>query len=100
MAYKSNLKQKLLDTIMKSTLKNLWSIQLSICILSLAACNSPASKTSTQTVMTDSESDAALQSASVFYKTIDGKQSHFYALKNKNGVEATLANYGAHLISL
>jgi aldose 1-epimerase len=85
---------------MNNILKKLWPFHLSILILSLAACNNPASKTATQSAMTDSTNKTALPTAAGFEKTIDGKQSHFYTLKNKNGIEATLTNYGAHLISL
>jgi aldose 1-epimerase len=31
---------------------------------------------------------------------LTGKQTHFYTLKNKNGVQGSFTNYGAHLISL
>src|ERR1700760_4563835 len=86
--------------MMKNMVKKAHPLYLSICILSLAACNSPASKTSTSTAMTDSTTTAALPTAAGFEKTIDGKQTHFYTLKNTSGAEATLTNYGAHLISL
>ena len=85
---------------MKSILKSIYALFLSVCILSLAACNQSAKKTSTASTMTDSTSTATTPSSSGFEKTIDGKQSHLYILKNKNGAQAAITNYGAHLVSL
>jgi aldose 1-epimerase len=85
---------------MKTIFKNFSAIFLPVCILSLAACNQPANKTSTASTMTDSTTTTTLPPSSGFEKTIDGKQTHLYTLKNKNGVQAALTNYGAHLISL
>ena len=44
--------------------------------------------------------DSTQTSASAFEKTIDGKQTHLYTLKNKNGVVATFTNYGGRIVSL
>jgi aldose 1-epimerase len=84
---------------MKPLFKNLSAILLPACILSLAACNQPAKTTTTTTTMTDTLT-ATLPPSAGFEKTIDGKQTHFYILKNKNGVQAAITDYGAHLISL
>src|SRR5471030_1473120 len=85
---------------MNTIFKSFPAIFLPVCILSLAACNQSANKTSTASTMTDSTTTAILPPSSGFEKTIDGKQTHLYVLKNKNGVQAALTNYGAHLISL
>src|SRR5476651_1918374 len=85
---------------MKSLFNSLSAIFLPVCILSLAACNQSATKTSTASTMTDSTTSATLPASSGFEKTIDGKQTHLYILKNKNGVQAAITNYGGHLISL
>ena len=50
--------------------------------------------------MTDSTSNATLPPSTGFEKTIDGKQTQFFILKNKNGVQAAITNYGGHLVSL
>src|ERR1700743_1491249 len=72
---------------------------LSAAILSLGACNQ-ASK-SNQQKMTDSTSQQAkIPDSSGFAKTIDGKQTHLFTLKNKNGVEAAITNFGGRLVSL
>ncbi len=85
---------------MKTIFNSFSAIFLPVCVLSLAACNQPATKTSTASTMTDSTSTATLPPAAGFEKTIDGKQSHLYILKNKNGIQAAITNYGAHLISI
>lgn len=75
------------------------AVVLSAAILSLSACNQ-ASK-SNQQKMTDSTSQQAkIPDSSGFDKTIDGKQTHLYTLKNKNGVEAAITNFGGRLVSL
>ncbi|MES2268713.1 MAG: aldose epimerase family protein [Bacteroidota bacterium] len=64
-----------------------------------AACNQSAKKTTS--TMTDSTTTTPkLPSASAFEKTINGKQTHLYILKNKNGVEAAVTNYGGRIVSL
>src|ERR1035437_2415187 len=50
--------------------------------------------------MTDSITQAALTTATGFDDIIDGKQTYLYILRNKNGVEAAITNYGGHLVSL
>jgi aldose 1-epimerase len=85
---------------MNTPFKNLPAIFFTLCILSLAACKHPSNKTSTNSNMTDSTAQVTLPPSTGFEKTIDGKQTHFYILKNKNGMEAAITNYGGHLISL
>ncbi|BAU54152.1 aldose epimerase family protein [Mucilaginibacter gotjawali] len=84
---------------MKMIFKSHLLLFLPVCILSLAACNQPAKQSSTST-MTDSTTQATLPAAKGFEQTIDGKQAHYYILKNKNGVQASFTNYGAHLVGL
>jgi aldose 1-epimerase len=85
---------------MNSQFKNLSVILLPACIMYFTACNQSANKTSTSSTMTDSTTAATLPPAKGFEKTINGKQSHYYLLKNKNGVQAAIANYGAHLVGV
>lgn len=66
--------------------------------LLMAACNQSAPK-STAT-MTDSTTTATLPAAAGFEKNIDGKQTHYFILKNKNGVMAAISDYGAHLLGM
>jgi aldose 1-epimerase len=65
----------------------------------VAACNQSAKKNTS--TMTDSTSTTPkLPPAFAFEKTINGKQTHLYILKNKNGVEAAVTNYGGRIVSL
>jgi aldose 1-epimerase len=82
---------------MYRSIKLLSALILPTCILTLAACNQPASKTST--TMTDSTAQVALPSAAAFEQTIDGKPTHLYTLKNAKGMQVALTNYGGHLVS-
>ncbi|RYZ95949.1 MAG: galactose mutarotase [Sphingobacteriaceae bacterium] len=75
------------------------AVILPACALYLAACQQPGAKTNTDT-MTDSTNKASLPADSAFNKIIDGKQVSLFVLKNKNGVEAAITNYGGRLVSL
>ncbi|SEP03965.1 aldose epimerase family protein [Mucilaginibacter sp. AW1-7] len=83
---------------MNHLFKNLSLIMVPAC-LSLAACNQPS--TQQKTSMTDStKTDSTKSFAAAFESTINGKQTHLYTLKNKNGVTATFTNYGGRIVSL
>jgi aldose 1-epimerase len=84
---------------MYKSIKQWSSVILSAGILSLTACNQPSSNTST-TNMTDSTKAATLPAASAFERTIDGKPTHLYTLKNAKGMEVAITNYGGHLVSV
>jgi aldose 1-epimerase len=84
---------------MKLSLKNLSKIILAAGSIALAACNQSPKKTTANSNMTDT-TQTTLPSANGFEKTIDGQKTNLYLLKNKNGAEAAITNYGAHLISL
>ena len=75
---------------------------LSTCIVVLGACKQSNNKTTTTTTtpMKDSITYGKLPADSAFEKTIDGKQTHLYVLKNKNGMEAAFTNYGGRIITL
>lgn len=72
---------------------------LSACVLSLGACNQSSKSTQT-TTMTDSVHEAQLPPASAFQKTIDGKKTDLYILKNTKGAEAAITNYGGRIVSI
>jgi aldose 1-epimerase len=85
---------------MKFSLKTRLIFFLPVCILSLAACKQPAKQSSANQTMTDSTTVATLPPAKGFEQIIDGKKTHYYILKNKNGVQAAFTDYGAHLVGL
>ena len=71
---------------------------LLLCLFSLSACSSNSLKNSENNA--DSTQKAIILSPKAFQKSIDGKSSNLFILKNKNGVEAAFTNYGARIIGL
>lgn len=67
-----------------------------VCLL--AACN-PAPKHVNST-STDTLKHANAIENTAFEQTIDGKATRLYVLKNANGMEAAITNYGGRLVSL
>ncbi|WP_345951162.1 MULTISPECIES: aldose epimerase family protein [unclassified Mucilaginibacter] len=79
--------------------KSFYAAMLAAGLLSVAACNQSSNKQSTN--MTDSTTNTGqLPAASGFEKTIDGKQTKLYVLKNSKGVQAAITNYGGRLVSM
>jgi aldose 1-epimerase len=81
---------------MYNLLKPVLSLMLPACLLTISACNNTSTK---NTNMTDSL-QAKLPSKSAFEKTIDGKKTDLYILKNAKGAEAAITNFGGRLVSL
>ncbi len=79
-----------------------------VILLSFAACSNSTSvdvntsdSTSTSNVTaTDTMNHSDALDKKNFEKTIDGKQTDLYTLKNHNGMEADITNYGGRLVSL
>ncbi len=67
-------------------------------MLSVTACNQSSNKNTS--TMTDSTKQAGLLSAANFEKTIDGKQTQLYTLKNGKGAQLAVTNFGGRLVSL
>jgi len=78
--------------------KSYYAAMLAAGLLSLSACNQTTNKQSTN--MTDSTTVGQLPAASGFEKTIDGKQTKLYILKNTKGVQLAITNYGGRMVSL
>lgn len=70
--------------------KHSTSIFILLAIFITQACNAPAKKQDTRTVLINA----------AFEKTIDGKKTKLYLLRNKNGMQAAITNYGGRLVSL
>lgn len=76
-----------------------YAAMLAAGLLSLSACNQSSNKQSTN--MTDSTTAAGqLPAASGFEKTIDGKQSKLFTLKNAKGAQLAITNFGGRMVSL
>jgi len=68
-------------------------------VLAFTACNNtPNKQASLKTA--DTTQQAVLPAKTAFEKTIDNKKTDLYILKNKNGMEAAITNYGGRLVSL
>ncbi|HVV54698.1 MAG TPA: hypothetical protein VHC47_05220, partial [Mucilaginibacter sp.] len=68
--------------------------------VAISACNHSANQTTANTTMKDSISYGQLPPDSAFERTIDGKQTHLYTLKNTNGMILTMTNYGGRVVNL
>ena len=66
--------------------------------LSFTACNSSISKHTADSAAAVNPTSINMNSG--FNKIIDQKQVHLYTLKNKNGMEALITNFGGRLVSL
>ncbi len=68
-------------------------------VFALADCNNQPNKQTAATAP-DTVKQVALPPKTAFEKTIDNKKTDLFILKNKNGVEAAITNYGGRLVSL
>src|ERR1700748_2036165 len=80
-------------------IKNISAVILPACIFAMSACNQ-SSTDKKSTIMTDSTTHAALPDTAAYSKTINGKQTHLFILKNKQGMEAAITNYGGRVVSI
>ncbi len=81
-------------------IRNLSLTLLTASAAMLVAFSPSATKTAITTAVKDSIIYGKLPADSSFEKTINGKQTHLFVLKNKNGMEAAITNYGGRLVSL
>ena len=82
-------------------MKRITSILLVFFTLCLFACNETASDQTTAS--SDSSLDKStpqMPDKKSFVATIDGKPTDLYILRNHNGMEAAITNYGGRLVSL
>jgi len=78
---------------------------IAIVTAGFAACSQPQKNTlqagaTADTTQKNISTDFAIPSAANFEETIDGKPVHLFYLKNKNGAEAAITNFGGRLVSL
>ncbi len=79
--------------------------QVPLLLLSLIIfvnCKQAPKKNEVPEIAEETESESPLSGISVedFETSVDGKAVSLYFLKNKNGIEASLTNFGQHLVSL
>ncbi|MFA6944513.1 MAG: aldose epimerase family protein [Pedobacter sp.] len=80
-------------------MKLFWELILpGICFATVFACNNVSTRNSGK--VSDTLSNGKVLSKDSFQKTVDGKRTSLYILKNKNRAEAAFTNYGARIVSL
>ena len=88
------------NLLIRYEMKKTFSILMMMSILFIS-CKEDK-KTANKEDMIETETSKSLHKLkqSNFEKEVDGKQTKFYTLTNKNGVEVTFTNFGQRLISL
>lgn len=84
---------------MKRTINLLFALAVAL----LAGCNGNSTKTNSESSKdstTDKSKSNEMPDKKNFEATIDGKKTDLYILKNHNGMEAAITNYGGRLVSL
>lgn len=82
---------------MKKTFVQLAAITL---LSAIAACNGTGSSNKAENDSTAAPKDSVGLNASKFNETIDGKKTSLYVLKNQNGMQLSMTNYGGRIVSL
>jgi aldose 1-epimerase len=89
---------------MNISLKKHYAVLLLAGIAGLSACNQPKGSSTTTTdstaTSTTTKATVTLPAPAGFQKTVDGKKTDLYYLKNKNGVQAAITSWGGRLVSL
>lgn len=72
-----------------------------IFIMTITSCSDvPGSSSESHKDSSKTHAKSMLPSKAAFQQTIDGKLTDLYVLKNKNGMQAAITNYGGRLVSL
>jgi aldose 1-epimerase len=79
-------------------ISNFWHALL--LMMTVIGCNSNAVETGSNADSSKPATQNLLPSRAAFQQTMDGKQTNLYILKNKNGMQAAITNYGGRLVSL
>ncbi len=82
---------------MKTQLKSPWLY--AACLFALTACSNPSKQQKTSN-MTDTAKPAAIPPQESFQKTIDGKKTDLFILKNNSNAQVAITNYGGRVVSL
>lgn len=79
--------------------KTKFPLLFAVCLLAVSACNSSSNKQKNNN-MDNSSQATAVPSKEAFEKTIDGKKTHLFVLKNNKNVQVAITNYGGRVVSL
>ncbi len=77
----------------------IYSAFISALLFALVSCNNHSTSTSATTDSSTIQS-SKMPSEKSFQTIIDGKKTDLYTLKNHNGMQAEITNYGGRLVSL
>ena len=69
-------------------------------VLTAASCNNATETTAATESDSITKKTSMLPSAAGFQQTIDSKKTDLYVLKNSNGMQAAITNFGGRLVSL
>ena len=69
-------------------------------VFTAASCNNGTTTTATTESDSTTKKTTMLPSAAGFQQTIDNKKTDLYILKNSNGMQAAITNFGGRLVSL
>ena len=69
-------------------------------VLTAASCNNATETTAATKSDSITKTTTMLPSAAGFQQTIDNKKTGLYVLKNSNGMQAAITNFGGRLVSL
>jgi len=69
-------------------------------LVTAASCNNATEKTTATEEDSATKTSTMLPSPSAFQQTLDDKKTDLYVLKNRNGMQAAITNYGGRLVSL
>ena len=69
-------------------------------VLTAASCNNTTKTTAAMESDSITKTTTMLPSAAGFQQTIDNKKTDLYVLKNSNGMQAAITNFGGRLVSL
>ncbi|MBS7563183.1 galactose mutarotase [Mucilaginibacter sp. Bleaf8] len=69
-------------------------------MLSVTACNQSTNKTNTSMTDSTANGQVTIPPAANFEKTVDGKQTKLFVLKNTKGVQVAITNFGGRFVSI
>ncbi|WP_432713599.1 aldose epimerase family protein [Pedobacter sp.] len=80
------------------------NLRMTFCMLAtlviLSSCSQENKSKETATMSADSSATALVPATAAFDQTVDGKKTALYVLKNANGSQAAITNYGGRIVSL
>ncbi len=91
-----------MKSIKSNHMKIINALFVTVLLASMSACNNGSTNETSATATTDSPvvKSNGVPDKKLFESTVDGKQTDLYFLKNHNGMQAAITNYGGRLVGL